>query len=141
VTICASRRIKGIARTLLRGTHYQRLHRNRSYTSHGTHVLLIGAAAPHRQVLLPRMEHQTKRKRRRAFGGCGRWHLIPDSADNRMTPVESIGQGRKRGWSVVCEYLRASQRAQSPAGQQFFFFFNPRTPGGPTSSGSIVAHC
>jgi hypothetical protein len=77
------------------------------------------------QVLLPRMEHQTKCKRRRAFGGCGRWRLIPDTADDRMTPVEGIRRGQKRGWSVICEYLRASQRAQSPAdaGQQIFFFF------------------
>ncbi len=43
------------------------------------------------QVLLPRMEHQTKRKRRRAFGGCGQWRLIPDTADDRTTPVESLG--------------------------------------------------
>ncbi len=95
------------------------------------------------QVLFPRMEHQTKRKRRRAFGGCGRWRLIPDTADNRTTPVEGIGRSRKRGWSVVCEYLRASQRVQSPAGKQIFFFFfeNPRTPGGPTSSGSVIKVC
>ncbi len=59
------------------------------------------------QVLLPRMEHQTKLKRRRAFGGCGRWHLIPDTADDRTTPVEGIGRGRKRGWSVVCEYYES----------------------------------
>ena len=75
------------------------------------------------QVLLPRMEHQTKRKRRRAFGGCGQWRLIPNTAEDRTTPVEGLGRGQKRGWSVVCEYLRASQRAQSPAGQQIFFFF------------------
>ncbi len=81
------------------------------------------------QVILPRMEHQTKRKRRRAFEGCGRWCLIPDTADNRMTPVEGIGRCQKRGWSVVCEYLRASQRAQSPAGQQIFFSFFLKIPG------------
>jgi hypothetical protein len=92
------------------------------------------------QVILPRMEHQTKRKRRRAYEGCGRWRLIRDTADDRTTPVEGIGRGQKRGWSVVCEYLRASQRAQSLAGQQFFFFFfeNPRTPGGPTYSGLVI---
>ncbi len=43
------------------------------------------------QVISPRMEHQTKRKRRRAFRGCGRWPLIPDTADDRMTLVEGIG--------------------------------------------------
>ncbi len=92
------------------------------------------------QVILPRMEHQTKRKRRRAYEGCGRWRLIPDTADDRTTPVEGIGRGQKGGWSVVCEYLHASQRAQSLAGQQFFFFFfeNLLTPGGPTYSGSVI---
>jgi hypothetical protein len=74
------------------------------------------------QVLLPRMEHQTKRKSRRAFGGCEWCRLIPDIADDRTTPVEGLGRGQKRGWSVVYEYLRASQRAQSPAGQQIFVF-------------------
>jgi hypothetical protein len=75
-------------------------------------------------------------------GSIGKAEPCCDTADDRMIPVEGIGRGRKRGWSVVCEYLRASQRAQSPAGQQIFFFFffeNPWTPGGPTSSGSVIS--
>ncbi len=69
----------------------------------------------------------------------GQWRLIPNTADDRTTPVEGIGRGRKRGWSVVCEYLRASQRVQSPAGQQFFFYFflSPNTMW-PTSLGSVI---
>ncbi len=42
-------------------------------------------------------------QRRRAFGGCGRWCLIPDTAEDRTSWVEGIGRGQKRGWSVVCE--------------------------------------
>ncbi len=49
-------------------------------------------------------------QRRRAFGGCGRWRSIPDTAEDRTTLVESIGRGQKRGWSVVCE-PRAIQSA------------------------------
>ncbi len=80
-----------------------------------------------------------KAQRRRAFGGCGRWHLTSNTAEDRTTWVESIGQGQKRGWSVVCE-PRVIQSASGWVSRFFFFFFfeNPRTPGGPTSSGLIV---
>ncbi len=64
-----------------------------------------------------------KAQRRRAFGGCGQWRLIPDTADDRMTPVEGIGQGQKRGWSVVCEYMCASQRAHAVTGRPVSNFF------------------
>jgi hypothetical protein len=91
-------------------------------------------------VILPRMEHQTKHKRRRAFEGCGRWHLIPDTADNRTTPVEGIGRGRKRGglWSVnICAQVKG--RSHRPVSRFFYLFiFKPRTPGGPTSLGSVI---
>jgi hypothetical protein len=51
-----------------------------------------------------------------------------------MTQVE-VGQGQKRGWSVVCE----PHAIQSASGwvSMIFFFENPRTPGGPTSLGLI----
>ncbi len=55
-------------------------------------MLLIGAAAPHRQVLLPRMEHQTKRK-----GG----ELSGDVGGGVWSPIQqSIGQ---LGWRVLDE--------------------------------------
>jgi hypothetical protein len=79
------------------------------------------------QVLLPRMEHQMKCKRRRAFGGCGRWRLIPDTADNRTTLVESLGQGQKRGWSVVYEYLRTKGAVTGRSAVFFFFLKIPDT--------------
>jgi hypothetical protein len=63
-------------------------------------------------------------QRRRAFGGCGRWRLIPDTAEDRMTRVEGIGRGQKRGGSVVCE-PRAIQSASGWVSMIFFFLKIP----------------
>ncbi len=60
-----------------------------------------------------------KVQRKRAFGGCGRWRLIPDTVEDRTTWVEGIGQGQKRGWSVVCEPCTI----QSMSGWVSMFFF------------------
>jgi hypothetical protein len=82
------------------------------------------------QVLLPRMEHQTKRKGEEFLGdvGSGVWSLIQQTIGQLHWRV--FDEAKKGGaWSVVCKYLCASQRAQSPACQHFFFFENPQTPG------------
>jgi hypothetical protein len=86
------------------------------------------------------LEAPNEAQRRKAFGGYGRLRLIPDTAEDRMTWVEGIGRGQKRGWSVVCE-PRAIQSASGWVSRFFFFFEIPWTPGGPTSSGSIVFIC
>jgi hypothetical protein len=121
VTICTSRRIKGIARTLLRGTHYQGLHWNRSYPSHAR--AFDRRCCTSQAGAFSKDGAPNKAQRRRAFGGCGRWHLIPDTANDRTTWVEGIGQGQKRGWSVVCESACKSKGAVTGRRSADFFFF------------------
>jgi hypothetical protein len=64
-------------------------------------------------------------QRRRAFGGCGRWCLIPNTAEDRTTWVEGIGRGQTRGWSVVCE-PHAIQSASGWVSRFLFFLKIPR---------------
>ncbi len=123
------------ARTLLRGTHYRGLHRNHSYPSHA--CAFDRRCCTSQAGAFAKDGAPNEAQRWRAFGGCGQWRLILDTAEDRTTRVEGIGRGQKRGWSVVCE-PRAIQSASGWVSMKKKKNENPRTPGGPTSSGLIV---
>ncbi len=62
-----------------------------------------------------------KAQRRRAFEGCGRWHLIPNTAEDRTTRVEGMDEAKKGGglWSV--NLVRFKVRVAGSA--DFLLFF------------------
>jgi hypothetical protein len=77
------------ARTLLRGTHYRGLHRNHSYPLHAR--AFDWRCCTSQAGAFAKDGAPNEAQRRRAFGGCGWWRLIPDTAEDRMTWVEGIG--------------------------------------------------
>ncbi len=76
----------------LRGMHYQGLHRNHRYPSHIR--AFDWRCCTSQAGAFAKDGAPNEAQRRRAFGGCGWWCLIPDIAEDRMTWVEGIGQGQ-----------------------------------------------
>jgi hypothetical protein len=107
------------ARTLLRGMHYRGLHLNFSYPSHAR--AFDQCCCTSQAGAFAKDGAPNEAQRRRALGGCGRWRLIPNTAEDRTTRVEGIGPGQKRRWSVVCE-PRAVQSTSSWVSMIYFFF-------------------